>query len=348
MNSGKTGEAGRQLERLWASGTLTGLSDSQLLGRYVDGRGRDTVAEAAFRELVHRHGPMVLAVCRQLLRHRHDADDAFQATFLVLVRKARSIRVDESLAPWLCSVAYRTARRAREIAARYRPMDAVRIEEPAGPSPDDTYHFDLRPLLHEELNRLPDKFRDVIVLCHLEGKSHEEAAQLLRWPIGTVSSRLSRGRRLLRSRLERRGLEVSPAMLSANWLAGHSDRRRFAPARIHGRRRGRFRDGARGVRPGPVPDARSLENHVAQKTQNDLARRPPRRRNHGGPGVGPPSLIRVEAVLPRPRGDTGIRPGGGRRAGPGRRIGPATRNVAFAIGSHRGRRPPHRLPGCMR
>jgi RNA polymerase sigma factor (sigma-70 family) len=163
---------------------------------------------------------MVLAVCRQLLRRSHDADDAFQATFLILVRKAHAIRVDESLAPWLCSVAYRTARRAREVAARYRPIDGEGTAELASPAPDDGYHLDLRPLLHEELDRLPGKFRDAIVLCHLEGKSHEEAAQLLRCPIGTVSSRLSRGRRLLRSRLERRGLEVSPALLSASWLAG--------------------------------------------------------------------------------------------------------------------------------
>ena len=178
------------------------------------------MAEAAFRELVNRHGPMVLGVCRQILRHPHDADDAFQATFLVLVRKARSIRVDGSLAPWLCGVAYRTARRARDVAARYRPIDACRSEEPSRSSPDDAYQFDLRPLLHEELDRLPGKFRDAIVLCHLEGKSHVEAARLLRWPVGTVSGRLSRGRRLLRSRLERRGLEVAPAMLAANWLAG--------------------------------------------------------------------------------------------------------------------------------
>jgi RNA polymerase sigma factor (sigma-70 family) len=220
MNLGKTGEVGRQLEVLWTSGTLTGLSDSQLLSHYVNPRGRDAMAEAAFRELVNRHGPMVLAVCRQLLRHPHDADDAFQATFLVLVRQARSIRVDQSLAPWLSSVAYRTARRARAIAARYRPLDAVSTGAFAGPAPDEAYHFDVRPMLHEELDRLPGKFRDVIVLCHLEGRSHEEAARLLRWPIGTVSSRLSRGRRLLRSRLERRGLEVAPAMLAANWLAG--------------------------------------------------------------------------------------------------------------------------------
>jgi RNA polymerase sigma factor (sigma-70 family) len=220
MKSGRSGAAGRQLEVLWSSGTLTGLSDSQLLSRYVDARGRDAMAEAAFRELVNRHGPMVLAVCRQFLKHQHDADDAFQATFLVLVRKARSIRVNESLAPWLSSVAYRTARRAREIAARYRPIDSLPVEELARSCPDEAYQFDLRPLLHEELDRLPDKFRDVIVLCHLEGKSHEEAARLLRWPIGTVNSRLSRGRRLLRSRLERRGLGVSSAVVSADWLAG--------------------------------------------------------------------------------------------------------------------------------
>jgi RNA polymerase sigma factor (sigma-70 family) len=218
--SGKAGAAGRQLEVLWTSGTLTGLSDSQLLSRYVDAGGRDAMAEAAFRELVNRHGPMVLAVCRQLLKRPHDADDAFQATFLVLVRKARSIRVDESLAPWLCGVAYRVARRARDVAARYRPIDSVPTEESSRSPADDAYQFDLRPLLHEELARLPGKFRDVIVLCHLEGKSLVEAARELRWPVGTVSSRLSRGRRLLRSRLERRGLEVAPAMLAANWLAG--------------------------------------------------------------------------------------------------------------------------------
>jgi RNA polymerase sigma factor (sigma-70 family) len=220
MNSGKAGEAGRQLEVLWTSGTLTGLSDSQLLSHYVNARDRDAVAEAAFRELVNRHGPMVLAVCRHLLWRPHDAEDAFQATFLVLVRQANSIRVDGSLAPWLSSVAYRTARRARDIAARYRPLDLVPMEALSQSAPEQAYHFDLRPLLHEELDRLPDKLRDVIVLCHLQGRSHEEAARLLRWPIGTVSSRLSRGRQLLRSRLERRGLEVAPGLLATGWLAG--------------------------------------------------------------------------------------------------------------------------------
>ncbi len=177
----------------------------------------DATAESAFKELVDRHGPMVMGVCRQILRHTHDADDAFQATFLVLVRKARSIQVRESLGPWLYSVAYRTAQRARAAASRYRHGGVEQVEA-LGCPPEDSYHLDLRPLLHEELDRLPDKYRAPIVLCHLEGKTHEQAAQLLHWPIGTVSGRLSRGRELLKSRLERRGLAVSSAVFSASSL----------------------------------------------------------------------------------------------------------------------------------
>ena len=220
INPGKAGDVARQLEVLWTSGTLTGLSDAQLLGQFAESRGRDATSESAFRELLDRHGPMVMGVCRHVLRRPHDADDAFQATFLILVRKARSIRVGDSLAPWLYGVAYRTAHRARTIASRYRSADVEPMEEPMGPSSHDAFDFDLRPLLHEELSRLPGKYRDPIVLCHLEGKSHEEAARLLQWPVGTLSGRLSRGRRLLKSRLERRGVAVSPVMLAANWLAG--------------------------------------------------------------------------------------------------------------------------------
>ncbi len=221
MLAGKTDAVGQQLEQLWTSGTLTGLGDAELLGRFAEARARDATAESAFRELINRHGPMVMGVCRQILSP-HDADDAFQATFLVLVRKARSIRVGDSLAPWLYGVAYRTAQRARNVASRYRPAVVEPMEEPMGPSRDEEFDFDLRPLLHDELSRLPVKYRDPIVLCHLEGKSHEEAARLLQWPVGTVSGRLSRGRQLLKSRLERRGVAVSPMMLSANWLAGTS------------------------------------------------------------------------------------------------------------------------------
>ncbi len=218
MNPARAGAVARQLEVLWTSGTSTGLSDAQLLGRFIGG-GEDT-AEPAFRELVNRHGPMVMGVCRQILRRPQDADDAFQATFLVLVRKARSIRVGDSLAPWLYGVAYRTAHRARADAWRHRTADAEAMAEAADPAPDGSFELDVRPLLHEELARLPGKYREPIVLCHLEGKSHEEAARLLAWPVGTVSGRLSRGRQLLRSRLERRGVAVPSAMLSARWLTG--------------------------------------------------------------------------------------------------------------------------------
>jgi RNA polymerase sigma factor (sigma-70 family) len=210
----------QQLESLWDTGTLTGMSDAQLLARFSE--TRDSRRDSAFGELITRHGPMVMGVCRQVLRRPHDADDAFQATFLVLVRKARSIQVRESLGPWLYSVAYRTALRARSTALRYRQGDWE--PQANGPTPEEhACQLDLRPLVQEELGRLPEKYRAPIVLCHLEGKSHEEAARMLRWPIGTVSGRLSRGRDLLRSRLERRGVAVPSVLLSANWLAGTSN-----------------------------------------------------------------------------------------------------------------------------
>ncbi len=220
MNSAKAGEVEGQFEMLRASRSLGALNDSQLLSRYVNARDRGLEAEAAFCELVHRHGPLVLGICRQILRQTHDTDDAFQATFLVLVRKAASIEVGDSLAPWLCSVAFRIAHRARHVAARFHPIDEVRLEGPETSRLEEAFQFDVRPLIYEELDRLPGKFRDAIVLCHLEGKSHEEAARLLHSPIGTVSSRLARGRRLLRSRLERRGVDVSSAMFIGNWLTG--------------------------------------------------------------------------------------------------------------------------------
>jgi RNA polymerase sigma factor (sigma-70 family) len=162
---------------------------------------------------------MVLGVCRQVVREPHGADDAFQATFLVLVRKARSVRVRGSLAPWLYGVAVRTARRARADASRYRVADAEQIEV-AAPPQEDAHQFDLRPLLLEELGRLPGKYREPIVLCHLQGKTHQEAALLLQWPVGTVSGRLSRGRQLLKSRLERRGLLAPSLVLATPGLVG--------------------------------------------------------------------------------------------------------------------------------
>jgi RNA polymerase sigma factor (sigma-70 family) len=217
MFRGQIGTGNQQFEMLWTSGTLAGLTDEELLNRFV--RARDATGELAFRELVDRHGRMVLAICRQVLRHSHDVDDAFQATFLVLIRKARSIRAQESLGPWLSSVAYRTAQRARATASRYRPGSDDQLQGAAESHPQSgAFTVDLRPLLYEELERLPDRYRAPIVLCHLEGKTHEQAARLLRWPVGTLSGRLSRGRQLLRSRLKRRGVSAPAAIFAAPWL----------------------------------------------------------------------------------------------------------------------------------
>jgi HlyD family secretion protein len=215
MIQGKKNSVDRQGDVLPKSGPPTNLSDYHLLGHLGDVRVE--TRESAFRELLRRHGPMVMAVCRQVLRHPHDAEDAFQATFLVLVVKARSIRMADSLGPWLHSVAYRTARRARATSMRFRQGDRTEMEA-VETDPEDTHHLEIRRLLQEELGRLPDKYREPIVLCHLEGKTHEEAARLLDWPVGTVSGRLARGRDLLKSRLERRGFAVPSAVILISWF----------------------------------------------------------------------------------------------------------------------------------
>jgi RNA polymerase sigma factor (sigma-70 family) len=187
-----------------------GLTDGQLLEDYL-GRGN----EAALAALVRRHGPMVWGVCRRVLRSYHDAEDAFQATFLVLVRKATSIASRELLGNWLYGVAYRTALNAREAAARRRARErqVTDMPEPAVPEPDPWR--DLQPLLDEELSRLPDRYRAVIVLCYLEGKTRKEIARQLGCPEGTVAGRLARARALLAKRLARRGLALSGGALAA-------------------------------------------------------------------------------------------------------------------------------------
>jgi RNA polymerase sigma factor (sigma-70 family) len=188
------------------------MTDGQLLECFV--RAHDP---AAFEALVRRHGPMVLRVCQRLLRPGPDADDAFQATFIVLVRKAQSIAKLESVGSWLYGVAYRIALRARLRAnrrlARERCLDdhpaaADRSANPVGEAAD------IRPVLDEELNRLPEKYRAPMVLCYLEGKSNDEAAQQLQCPTGTVKVRLLRARELLRNRLARRGLALSAGALA--------------------------------------------------------------------------------------------------------------------------------------
>jgi len=187
------------------------LTDDDLVERFLGQGGEE--AEDAFRELVVRHGPMVLGVCRHVLDQHQDAEDAFQATFLVLARKAGSIRDRRVLGSWLYEVAYRIAVRARAHAVRRRTQERQGAEMSVTAPEYDAGWNELRPVLHEEVNRLPEKYRTPVVLCYLEGKTNEEVAQMLRWPVGTVKGRLSRARELLRSRLTRRGLALSAAFL---------------------------------------------------------------------------------------------------------------------------------------
>ena len=176
------------------------------------------MAELSFAALIKRHGPMVFRTSQAILRDRHDAEDAFQATFLVLARKARSLWIGDSLGPWLFQVACRVAACARSAALRRR----VHEREVAGmgvSTVEDKTWDDGPAVLCEELKRLPDRYRAAIVLCDLEGLTQERAAMLLGWPAGTVRSRLARGRQRLRERLTRRGL--APSVLPAlTWLTG--------------------------------------------------------------------------------------------------------------------------------
>ena len=216
MASGQPGDAVRQINRLFRDGTMAGLTDGQLLERFAT--RRPEAAEAAFEALVSRHGPMVLRVARGVLRDPHDVEDAFQATFLVLVRKADSIGERDLLGPWLYGVARRVALKARVVAARRNRREGGMIDDPPA-DPAEGAWLDLRPMLHEELDRLPDKYRKPIVLCHLQGLTHAEAAQELAWPVGTVSVRLARARKLLKERLSRRGLTATASLWASGQLA---------------------------------------------------------------------------------------------------------------------------------
>jgi RNA polymerase sigma factor (sigma-70 family) len=187
----------RRLRGALATRETAQLTEEDLWGRYV--RERD---EAAFEALVRRHGPMVLSVCRRILRNEQDAEDAFQATFLVLVRKAAALRSPRTLANWLYGVARRTALEARSAAAKRRAKEAAVL--PRIVMPDD-HRNDLRPVLDQELGRLAEKYRIAVVLCDLEGKTRKEVARQLGWAEGTVASRLARGRAILAQRLARRG-----------------------------------------------------------------------------------------------------------------------------------------------
>ena len=187
-----------------------GLSDGQLLGRFIEQRD-----EAAAAALVRRHGPMVWGVCHRVLGNPHDAEDAFQATFLVLVRKASAITPREMVGNWLYGVAHQTALKARATLAKRRMREKQVAALPEGEVEPHHLQPELLALLDQELSRLPDKYRVAIVLCDLEGKSRMEAARQLGVPPGTLAARVTRGRALLAKRLIRRGLAVSGGTLAA-------------------------------------------------------------------------------------------------------------------------------------
>jgi len=200
-----------QLNTLFSFGVAGDLSDGQLFQRFLT--GRDGADQAAFAALVERHGPMVLRVCRQVLRDSHDAQDAFQATFLVLARKAASVRSVDSVASRLHGVALRVAMRARADAARRRVYERRSAAMKAAEPEREVGQPESWTELHEEIPRLPERYREPVVLCYLEGLTTEAAALRIGCPKGTVLSRLSRAREQLRGRLDRRGLALPAALL---------------------------------------------------------------------------------------------------------------------------------------
>jgi RNA polymerase sigma-70 factor (ECF subfamily) len=191
---------------------MTDASDCQLLERFVTHRD-----EAAFLVLARRHAALVLRVCRRVLRHEQDAEDVFQATFLLLARRAVLLPWRPSVGPWLSAVAYRLALKARAADRRW-PEQLSDDTDPAFTGADplaSAARRELCGLVREEVARLPEKYREPVVLCYLEGKTNDQAARLLGWPVGSMSRRLERARRLLRERLAGRGLALLTIVLCA-------------------------------------------------------------------------------------------------------------------------------------
>jgi RNA polymerase sigma factor (sigma-70 family) len=220
----------RYLSALYDGGALAGCSDAQLLERFIEAK-RDTEhpeAELAFASLVERHGRMVWHVCRSLVFDDHDAEDAFQATFLVLLSKAGSLRIRQTLGPWLHAVAYRTALNCRSMSTRRRCVEraaaamAVRANRPESFTAE-LERDELGAAIHQAIMELPTRFRTVVVLCDLEGLGYVEAAASLKIPLGTLQSRLARARRILRDKLTHHGA-ILPAITSglgspaADWI----------------------------------------------------------------------------------------------------------------------------------
>jgi RNA polymerase sigma factor (sigma-70 family) len=214
----------QDLELIFSGGASSALSDGQLLDRFLGQAGE--TSEQAFDALVTRHGPMVLRVCQQIVGNRHDAEDAFQAVFLVLARSGGSVRRQESVASWLYGVSLRVAARSRkgQIRRRVEKQSDNDLDAVEAPVLDGAARWnESAEIVHQEVERLAEKYRGPIVLCYLEGLTHDQAAARLKWPVGTVRSRLSRGRDRLRGRLVRRGV-TAPAVLGslAAWLGAET------------------------------------------------------------------------------------------------------------------------------
>lgn len=210
MATGQMSDVLQHLRRTMLLREEAGLTDGQLLKVYISRR-----EEAALATLVRRHGPMVWGVCRRVLRNYHDTEDAFQATFLVLVRKAASIASPDLLANWLYGVAHQTALKARTMTGKRRARERQVTEMPEPAVTEQDRWNDLQPLLDQELSLLPDKYRVAIVLCDLEGKTRKEVARQLGVPEGTLAARVARGREMLAKRLTQRGVTLSGGALAA-------------------------------------------------------------------------------------------------------------------------------------
>ncbi len=200
----------RQVNRLFGRGTMTGADDGRLLACFVEHGD-----ESAFEALVARFGPMVLGVCGRMLSDPHDIEDAFQATFLILAKKAGGLGNGDLVGNWLYGVAYRVATRTR-VNARRRHARESALEDVVAPTTgwDRDWH-DVKGVLDEELNRLPEKYRAPLCLCYLQDHSYEEAARRLKCPVGTIRSRLAKARELMRGRLARRGVALPSAAIAA-------------------------------------------------------------------------------------------------------------------------------------
>jgi RNA polymerase sigma factor (sigma-70 family) len=214
MANGQLDTVMRYLRRIAGPRENGGLTDTQLLERVVTSHD-----QAAFEVLVWRHGPIVMGVCRRVLRHTQDAEDAFQATFLTLARKAGSLGKREALASWLYKVAYRIALRAKAVASKRAAHEQQDVDlaalQASSEQRDAVACRELRVALDEELSQLPEKYRAPLVLCYLQGKTHAQAAKEMGCPLGSMSRHLVRAQELLCRRLAGRGVVLSASLLGA-------------------------------------------------------------------------------------------------------------------------------------